>query len=134
MITYDIIGPLTQSEGYDGILTIVDKFSKYTELIPIHMTWTAEHVMEALHEHIIKRYGTPEIIISDRDPRFRSEFMDKVAKQLDIDLRFSTAYHPETDGQTERINQEIGIYLRHYTAHNQEDWKSKLTKIGRAHV
>ena len=101
MITYDIIGPLPDNDEYDAIFVIVDKFTKYVELIPCDMTWRSQQIYNALYERIFARYGIPRIIVSDRDPRFRNKYMDQLSRELGIDMRYSTAYHPETDGQTE---------------------------------
>ena len=127
IITYDLIGPLPLSNKYDGIMVIVDKHSKYLELLPIQMNYDNQQILKLLEDNIFKRYGYPTIMISDRDPRFLNKNMQEVAKSLNIDMRYSTAYHPQTDGQTERANQEVEIYLRHYVQHHQENWADKLT-------
>ena len=129
IITYDLIGPLPPNDTYDGILTIVDRYSKYVELVPINMKWGSEQIINALQTHIFKRYGYPRVIITDRDPRFTSKFMQEVANAFDIDMRYSTAYHPETDGQTERVNQEAIIILRHYVSSLRLNWKDKLDSV-----
>ena len=127
MITYDIIGPLPQNDEYDAIFVIVDKFTKYVELIPCDMTWTSQQIYNALYEQIFSRYGIPRIIVSDRDPRFRNKYMDQLSRELGIDMRYSTAYHPETDRQTERANQVLEQYLRCFIEqHQKDDWVSYL--------
>ena len=72
--------------------------------------------------NIWKIHGIPKKIISDRGPQFASTFMGELYKALGIKRAISTAYHPQTDGQTERINQEIEVFLRHYINYRQDDW------------
>ena len=104
----------------------MDKFSKYVEIIPTNMTAGTAEIYNLLLHHIFRRYGYPKSIISDRDPRFNSKLAKELAELLNINMRYSTAYHPETDGQTERMNQEVEIYLRHYVSFQQTDWKDRL--------
>ena len=78
------------------------------------MNYDNQQILKLLEDNIFKRYGYPKIIISDRDPRFLNQNMKEVAKTLNIDIRYSTAYHLQTDEQTERTNQEIEAYLQIY--------------------
>ena len=102
-------------------MVIVDKYSKYLELLPINMNYDNNKILELLENNIFKRYEYPNIIILDQDPRFLNQNMKETAKALNIDMRYSTAYHPQTDRQTEWANQEIKIYLWHYIYHKQEN-------------
>ena len=79
-------------------------------------------VARIYQNNIWKIHGIPKKIISDRGPQFASTFMGELYKALEIKRAISTAYHPQTDGQTERINQEIEVFLRHYINYRQDDW------------
>ena len=79
-------------------------------------------VARIYQNNIWKIHGIPKKIISDRGPQFASTFMGELYKALGIKRVISTAYHPQTDGQTERINQEIEVFLRHYINYRQDDW------------
>ena len=71
---------------------------------------------------MVKYWGIPETIVSDRDPRFMGRFWTEVFKLLGSELHFSTSFHPQTDGQTERVNALLEEYLRHFVSANQKDW------------
>ncbi|KAB5587545.1 Retrotransposable element Tf2 [Ceratobasidium theobromae] len=125
-IAYDLIVGLPDSDGFDAILTVVDRFSKMAHFIPTHSTATAIDVANLFITHIWKIHGLPKKAISDRGPNFNAKVLKQIYKRLDIKPSFSTAYHPQTDGQTERLNQVVEIYLRHYTSHRQHDWAALL--------
>jgi transposase InsO family protein len=125
-ISIDIIGPLPESEGHDAILVIVDRFSKMVRLFPTKTTLSSGELAKLYRDEIWKLHGIPQKIISDRGPQFASKFMGELCKALGIQRALSTAYHPQTDGQTERINQEVETFLRHYVNYGQDDWKNWL--------
>ena len=79
------------------------------------------------HEQVYRRFGLPDKFISDRGPQFASKVFQELRKHLGIKSKMSTAYHPQTDGQTERINQELEQYLRLYVNHRQSDWSEWLS-------
>ena len=110
----DLIGPLTPSKGKDMILVIIDRFSKKAYFLPTNTTITSQGVANLYKEHIFKEHGLPKKVISDRGPQFVSGFMKGPYTQLGITANPSTAYHPQTDGQTKRVNQELEEYLRIY--------------------
>ena len=120
--------PLTE-DGFDTILVIVDKLSKYVHLIPCKETVTAEGVAKLYFEHIFGNHGMPRRIVSDRDTRFTSLFWKTLHKILGTKLAMSTAYHPQTDGQTEEKNQVMEQILRFLIFHEQTDWKEKLPYV-----
>lgn len=126
-ISYDLIGPLPVSKGCNSILTVVDRYSKYTELIALKDTATAEDVARVMHQRIFRQRGYPDSIVSDRGTQFNNKFTKELAKALGINLKYGTAYHKETDGQTERVNQEVEIYLRNYVNYNQDNWAALLS-------
>ena len=111
IISIDIIRPLPESQGKNVILTIVDRFSKMIRLFLISTDITAKGVATIFQDHIFKLHGTPQKVISDRGPQFISSFMDALYTLLQIQGNPSTAYHPQTDGQTERYNATIEQYL-----------------------
>ncbi|KAE8663644.1 hypothetical protein F3Y22_tig00112925pilonHSYRG00094 [Hibiscus syriacus] len=98
-------------EGYGSIMVVVDRFSKYGNFIPCPKDCTAEEVARAFFKNVVKHWGLPRSIISDRDPRFTGRLWTKLFKLLG-ELNFSTSFHPQTDGQIERVNALLECYLR----------------------
>lgn len=111
-VTLDFIEGLPKSAGYNCILVVVDKFSKYAHFVPLSHPFTALQVAIAYLNNIFKLHGLPTVMISDRDKIFTSNIWQGLFKLLGTDLRMSSAYHPQTDGQTERVNQCLETYLR----------------------
>ena len=112
-ISMDFIVKLPESAGYNSILTITDHdCTKMLITIPCRETITAEGVAELFLQQIFPRFGIPSKIISDRDPRFISKFMKELCRLMGITQNMSTAYHPRTDGQSERSNQWLEQYLQ----------------------
>ena len=110
-ITMDFITELPLSNGYDAILVVVDKLTKYGLFIPSHGSDTAKDTAQLLFHHVIAHYGIPVQIISDRDRLWTGTFWREVCQCLQIKYLLSTAYHPQTDGQTENLNQTLEIAL-----------------------
>lgn len=121
-VSMDFIEPLPISDGYDSILVIVDRLTKQAIFIPTSIHATAEDVADLYVKHVFSKHGIPSDIISDRGTEFTSAFWKAFAEHLGIALHFSTAYHPQSDGQTERVNQSLEQYLRLYVNYKQEDW------------
>lgn len=111
-ITMDFIEGLTKSGGYDCILVVVDKFSKYSHFIKLN--------------HIYKLHGMPMAIVSDRDKVFTSLFWQELFKLSGTELRMSSAYHPQSDGQTERVNQSVEAFLRCFIQACPSKWSDWL--------
>ena len=127
VIAMDLITQLPKCDGFDAILTIVDHgCSRAAVFIPCHTTITGEGVAKLYFEHIYKWFGLPDRMISDRDPRFTSHFAKALCAQLGIRQNISTAFHPQTDGLSERKNQWIEQFLRFLTMHQQDDWAQWL--------
>src|ERR1700684_1807336 len=84
-------------------------------------------------DHIWTRFGLPDTLISDRDPRFASKVFEEICKLLKVDHRMSAAYHPQTDGETERVNQELETYLRIFCANEPRSWSTYLPMAEFAH-
>src|SRR6516164_945641 len=134
MITMDFITDLPVSHEYDSILVVVDHgLTKGVVLIPCTKTFGALETADALLRNVYRRFGLPDILISDRGPQFASRTFKEMGRLLGIELRMSTAYHPQTDGQTERLNQELETYLRIYCGNNPEDWEPLLPVLEFAH-
>ena len=121
-ISIDIIGPLPKSEDKDAILVVVDWFSKMIRLMATTTLIFSSKVARIYWDNIWKIHSIPKKIISNRGPQFTLTFMGELCKALGIKRAMSTVYHPQTDGQTERINQEIEVFLRHYINYRQDDW------------
>ena len=96
---------------YDAILVLVDRYSKLARYIPARGNWSAVDLANAFHAEFVCRFGTPEGIVSDRGSLFTSAYWSELMYQLSTTRRLSTAYHPQTDGQTERQNQTLEHYL-----------------------
>jgi hypothetical protein len=116
-VSMDLIMDLPKSEGYDSILTIVDQgCSKAAKFIPCTKTIDGPGVAKEYLCHLVPWFGLPRRIISDRDPRFTSNFSRAICKDTGIQQNLSTAFHPRTDGQTERMNAWVEQYLRPWTS------------------
>jgi hypothetical protein len=130
----DLIGPLPESKGplttdptYNMIFVAVCRLTKMVVIAPTTTDLTSEGTARLMRDHIFKRFGIPEKIISDRGPQFVSSFMKEFYKMIDIEGNPSTAYHPQTDGQTERENAEVGKYLRMWINERQNNWSEWLS-------
>jgi hypothetical protein len=111
-VSMDLITDLPTSEGYDSILTIVDQgCSKAAKFLPCRKTIDGPGVARLYLMHLVPLFGLPKRIISDRDPRFASQFATTLCRALGIQQNLSTAFHPRTDGQTERMNAWLEQYL-----------------------
>ena len=110
-ISIDMIGPLPRSNRMDAIVVIVDRFTKMIRLKAATTSISSEGIAKIYRDEIWKIHGVPRMILSDQGPQFASKFMEDLTKVLGTKRKLSTAYHPQTDGQTERINQEIGTFL-----------------------
>lgn len=125
-LSMDFIVKLPVSQGFDSILVVVDRLTKMAHFLPCNETIDAPGLAQLYIKHIFRIHGLPESIISDRGSTFLSKFWLKVVELLSITPKPSTAFHPETDGQTERVNQCLEQFLRCYTNHQQDDWSSWL--------
>jgi len=111
---------------YNAILVVVCRFTKEAEYIPWLKGYNAKQLAHIINDRIIARHGIPKSIISDRDPLFTSNFWATLLAMIGTKRRLSTAYHPQTDGQTERTNRTMKAYLRMYTNEKQDNWVSIL--------
>lgn len=112
VVSLDFIEGLPLSLGFNCILVVVDKFSRYAHFIALAHPFTAFDVALAYMQNVYKLHGLPQSMISDRDCIFTSNLWSELFKLTDTQLRMSSAYHPQTDGQTERVNQCLETFLR----------------------
>jgi hypothetical protein len=126
-IAMDFITDLPLSEGCDQLWSITDRFTKMAHFIPLKKGERgAEELAKIFAREIWRFHGLPTDIVSDRDPRFTSHFWKNFLSLLGIKPRMSTAFHPQTDGQSERLNQTIECYLRSFVNYEQDDWVDLL--------
>jgi hypothetical protein len=112
----DFIVELPESNGYDTIMCVVDSLTKRAHFIPTHTTINAEGTALLFHKEVWKHHRTPRVVVSDRGPQFIATFTRELYKLLGIKLATSMAYHSQTNGQTERVNQVIEGYLHIFTS------------------
>ena len=124
---------LPQSNNYDTILTITDTFSKASIFIPCNETIDVEHTALLYAMHVLPHYRLPSWMISDCNPRFTASFTKELCKLLQIDQNISTAYHPQTDRQSEHTNQWLEQYLQIFTNFQQDNWAQWLPVTQYAH-
>ena len=126
-ISMDFITGLPESgDGYDAILTIVDRLTKCVHLTPVKTTIDAEDTASVYIRSVFRLHGLSRSIVRDRDPRFTAAFFSEVFKLLGTNLQMSTANHPQTDGMTERIHRVVGDILRSFVNHRQDNWSELL--------
>jgi hypothetical protein len=126
-ISLDLITDLPESQGYDCILTIVDHgCSKVAIFLPCHKNINAIGVAALYAEQVFPFYSIPQRIISDRDPRFTAQFTKELCLTLGINQNLSTAYHPQTNRQSEQVNQRVEQYLWIYGNEEKNNWVKLL--------
>src|SRR5271167_1048341 len=118
----DYIVELPPSQGYNAIYVVVDRLTKMAHFCPTTTQVTAEETAQLYLRHVFKHHGLPDDIVSDRGTQFLSKFTLRLLQLCDIKGNRSTAYHPQSDGQTERVNQVLEQYLRIFCDYQQDDW------------
>lgn len=127
----DLIGPLPiTARKNNAILTVVDRLSKTAVFIPTTMNVSAKGLAELFFNNVFRHYGLPSVLISDRDPRFTSNFWRALMDHLGVSLHMTAAFHPQSDGQAERHNRTIQDMLRAYVnPASRNDWDLHLTAL-----
>ncbi|ESK86779.1 pro-pol protein [Moniliophthora roreri MCA 2997] len=127
VITMDLVTDLPESDRFNTIMVMVDhSSSKGAIFIPCTKKLDATQAAELLLKNIYKQYGLPDKIISDQDLRFAAMVFQETMRLLGVKHAMSTAYHPQSDGETERVNQEMEIYLRMFCSKEQTEWNTYL--------
>jgi transposase InsO family protein len=126
VVSLDFVEGLPTSSHYNCILVVVDLFTKYGHFVPLRHPFTAPMVAQAFMDHIYRLHGLPVSIISDRDRIFTSRFWSELFQLAGVQLCRSTAYHPQSDGQTERLNQCLETYLHCFVHACPSKWSKWL--------
>ena len=125
-ISADFITKLPLAQGYDAILVVVDQLTKMVHFIPTTEKTMAEELAKLFRDNMWKLHSLPESIISDRGPQFAAGIMRELNRILGIESKLSIAFYPQTNGQMEKVNQELEQYLRMFIDHRQEQWPNQL--------
>jgi hypothetical protein len=127
-IAIDFIVGLPRTQvGYDSIWVIVDRLTKVAHFVPVKTTYSVPQLAELYMSRIVCLHGVPKKVVSDRGTQFTSKFWERLHETLDTQLRFSFAYHPQTDGQTERVNQILEDMLRACALRYGRSWDKSLS-------
>jgi hypothetical protein len=122
----DYIVELPLSNGFDAVYVCVDRFTKMAHFIPTTTRVTAEESANLYLRHVFKNHGLPTDIVSDRGTQFTSRFSSALLELCGVKSNKSTAFHPQSDGQTERVNQVLEQYIRIFCGYQQDDWSDLL--------
>ncbi|MBW0489966.1 hypothetical protein O181_029681, partial [Austropuccinia psidii MF-1] len=125
-LSMDFITQLPLSNSFESILVVVERFSKMAIFLPTYGTITALDSAQIFIIHVFSKNGLPVSIVSDKGSLFVSSFWTQLCQQLKISINLSTSFHPETDVQTERVNQILEQYLGMYVSYHQDDWHTWL--------
>ena len=125
-LTVDFITKLPVVVGKDAILVVCDRLSKMAHFVATMEETSAEGLARLFRDYIQKLYELPESIVSDRGPQFAAGLTKELDRMLGIKTKLSMAFHPQTDRQTEHMNQELEQYLRFFIEHRQKDWPEWL--------
>ncbi len=112
----------------NSILVVVDYLTKMAHFTPCSKSITLEETTQSILDEIVRVHGLPEEIVSDRGPQFTSKFWRRLFELLGVDIRLSSAFHLETNGQTERTNQTLEQYLRCTVSYQQDNWLALLSQ------
>uniref|UniRef100_A0A8C1LRZ5 Gypsy retrotransposon integrase-like protein 1 n=1 Tax=Cyprinus carpio TaxID=7962 RepID=A0A8C1LRZ5_CYPCA len=132
-IAMDFVTGLPPSSGNTVVLTVVDRFSKAAHFIPLPKLPSARETATIVLDHVFRIHGLPENVVSDRGPQFVSKFWAEFCRQLGATASLSSGYHPQTNGQAERANQDLERVLRCVASAEPSSWSSRLTMVEYAH-
>ena len=121
-ISLDFVTRLPEAQGYDAIFDVCNCFMKQVHIISTTQETSSLGLARLYWDHVWKLHGLPNMVISDRGPQFAAGFMRELNKILGIQMKLSMAYHPQTDGQTKQMNQELEQFLRMFVNYHQTDW------------
>ena len=121
-LSIDFIFGLPRAQGKDTIMVVVDCLMKFAHFIPLGHPFTGKEVAQCFVEKVVRLHGFPSSIVSDRDRLFLSSFWSELFKAVDTRLKYSTAYHPQSDDQTEVVNRCLEAYLCCFTSEKPTQW------------
>jgi transposase InsO family protein len=122
-----IVGLPRTQKGNDSIWVIVDRLTKVAHFLPVKMNYSVSRLAELYVDNILKLHGAPRSIVSDRGPQFTAQFWKSLHASMGTKLNYSTAFHPQTDGETERVNQVLEDLLRACVLTYGSDWEKSLS-------
>ena len=126
MLSVNFVVELLKSSEHNAVMTVVDAISKRVHFIPTHMMVTAEETARLFLHYVWKLHSLPKCVVSNRGSQFIASFTKELYRLLGIRIFSSTAWHPQTDGQTEHINQELDQFLYLFVNERQDDWYDLL--------
>jgi hypothetical protein len=126
LVRMDFVGPFPESRGFDYLWVIICRLTSMVHLIPVNVTIKAVDLAYLYLGQVVRLHGMPLSIVSDRDPKFTSKFWTELHRLVGTKLRMSTAFHPETDGASERVIRSVAQILRSMVAADQKDWADKV--------
>ena len=133
-VSVDLVTDLPPARGCNSILTIVDQgLTKAAFFLPMNKMASSAKIAKLYHDAVYPNYGIPDAVISDRGPQFVSSFTRDLYSKSGIELKATTTYCPQSNGEAERVNQEIGTYLRMYCAEKPDDWSLYLADVQFTH-
>jgi transposase InsO family protein len=121
-----IVGLPTTEKGFDSIWVIVDHLTKSAHFIPVKTNYHPYHYVDIYFQQVVHLHGVPKSIVSDRGPQFTAHFWERLHQALGTHLIRSSAYHPQTSGQTERVNQILEDMLRDCVISSKGSWEKWL--------
>ena len=125
-LSVNFVVELLESFRHDAVMTVVDSISKRVHFVPTHIMVTAEGVARLFLHHVWKLHGLPKCVVSNCGPQFVASFTKELYRLLGVQLFSSIAWYSQTDGQTERVNQELNQFLRLFVNEQQDDWYDLL--------
>ena len=132
-VATDMVTDLPGMRGYDSVIVFICRLSKYAVLVPCKKTITSAQYADLFYKHVVCPYGVPDELISDRDPRFTAGFWQTFLEKLGTTLKLSTAYHPQTDGASERLNRTWQQYMRTFVGRQPRKWLEYLPVVQAAY-